>query len=180
MAIWTSRYSNKELVENKNKYYCVGISLGTPKFPLGYNIEQQCYSLAPKGYMLRMELEKFTEEYYRKLEGIGSDRIIDMVMRFEKRAADEGKELVLLCYEDVRIPEDWCHRTVFAQWYCEKTGTGTGIRTGKEKGKVGTRENVFCQKGICKSLPGKVPGISRGNSDQNHDRQSDHSEQGLF
>lgn len=122
MAIWTSRYSNKELVENKNKYYCVGISLGTPKFPLGYNIEQQCYSLAPKGYMLRMELEKFTEEYYRKLEGIGSDRIIDMVIRFEKRAADEGKELVLLCYEDVRIPEDWCHRTVFAQWYCEKTG----------------------------------------------------------
>ena len=105
MAIWTSRYSNKELVENKDKYYCVGISLGTPKFPLGYNIEQQCYSLAPKGYMLRMELEKFSEEYYRKLEGIGSDRIIDMVMRFEKRASDEGKELVLLCYEDVRIPE---------------------------------------------------------------------------
>ena len=70
MAIWTSRYSNKELVENKDKYYCVGISLGTPKFPLGYTVEQQCYSLAPKGYMLRMELEKFTEEYYRKLEGI--------------------------------------------------------------------------------------------------------------
>ena len=56
MAIWTSRYSNKELVENKDKYYCVGISLGTPKFPLGYTVEQQCYSLAPKGYMLRMEL----------------------------------------------------------------------------------------------------------------------------
>ena len=75
MAIWTSRYSNKELVENKDKYYCVGISLGTPKFPLGYTVEQQCYSLAPKGYMLRMELEKFTEEYYRKLEGIGNDKI---------------------------------------------------------------------------------------------------------
>lgn len=57
-----------------------------------------------------------------KLEGIGNDKIIDMVMRFEKTAADEGKDLVLLCYEDVRIPEDWCHRTVFAQWYCEMTG----------------------------------------------------------
>ena len=43
-----------------------------------------------------MELEKFTEEYYRKLEGIGNDKIIDMVMRFEKTAADEGKDLVLL------------------------------------------------------------------------------------
>lgn len=122
MAIWTSRYSNKELVENKDKYYCVGISLGTPKFPLGYIIEQQCYSLAPKGYMLKMELEQFTEEYYKKLENIGTDRIIDMVMRFERAASAEGKELVLLCYEDVRIPEDWCHRTVFAQWYCEQTG----------------------------------------------------------
>lgn len=50
MAIWTSRYSNKELVENKDKYYCVGISLGTPKFPLGYTVEQQCYSLAPKHF----------------------------------------------------------------------------------------------------------------------------------
>ena len=44
--------SNKELAENKDRYYCVGISLGTPKFPLGYTVEQQCYSLAPKGYML--------------------------------------------------------------------------------------------------------------------------------
>lgn len=120
MAIWTSRYSNKEL-QNGN-YYCVGISLGTPKFPLGYQIREQCYSLAPKGYMLKMELEAFKEAYYQKLEGIGTDRIIDMVMRFEQKASAEGKDLVFLCYEDVRIPEDWCHRTVFAQWYAEHTG----------------------------------------------------------
>ena len=93
MGIYTSRYSNKELADGK--YYCVGISIGTPKFKLAYRLENQCYSLAPKGYMLRMELEKFTEEYYRKLEGIGNDKIIDMVMRFEKTATDEGKDLVL-------------------------------------------------------------------------------------
>ena len=29
---------------------------------------------------------------------------------------------MLLCYEDVRIPEDWCHRTVFAEWWAENTG----------------------------------------------------------
>lgn len=78
------------------------------------------YAAADAG--MRMELEKFTEEYYRKLEGIGNDKIINMVMRFEAMAAAKGKELVFLCYEDVRIPEDWCHRTVFAQWYCEQTG----------------------------------------------------------
>lgn len=122
MAIWTSRYSNKELTENKEKYYCIGISIGAPKFPLGYELVTQCYSLAPKGYMLRMEYDAFKEAYYRKLEGIGADRIVDMVMRFEREGADQNKDLVLLCYEDVRILEDWCHRTVFAQWYMEQTG----------------------------------------------------------
>lgn len=120
MAIWISRYSNKE-VPNGN-YYPVGISIGTPKFPLGYQIREQCYSLAPKGYMLRMELEEFKKAYYGKLDGIGADRIISMVERLNRSAQAEGKELVLLCFEDVRVPGDWCHRTVFAEWWAEHTG----------------------------------------------------------
>ena len=120
MAIWISRYSNKEL--QSGKYYPVGISIGTPKFPLGYTLRKQCYSLAPKGYMLNMELERFKPAYYEKLEGIGTDRIIDMVQRMDEEARAEGKELVLLCYEDVRVPGDWCHRTVFAEWWAEQTG----------------------------------------------------------
>nr|DAL67080.1 MAG TPA: hypothetical protein [Caudoviricetes sp.] len=120
MAIWVSRYSNKEL-QNGN-YYPVGISIGTPKFPLGYTLRKQCYSLAPKGYMLNMELDRFKTAYYEKLEGIGTDRIIDMVEKMDEEARTEGKELVLLCYEDVRVPGDWCHRTVFAEWWAENTG----------------------------------------------------------
>ena len=122
MAIWTSRYSNKELAEHREKYYCVGISIGSPKFPLGYTLEQQCYSLAPKGYMLMMGKEEYQEAYLKKWEDIGADRIIGMVGRMEAMAEVEGKDLVLLCYEDVRNLEDWCHRTMFAQWYCEHTG----------------------------------------------------------
>ncbi|MCM1245514.1 MAG: hypothetical protein NC293_07715 [Roseburia sp.] len=120
MAKWTSRYSNKEL--NDDKYYCVGISLGKPRFKLGYRIEDQCYSLAPKGYMLKMDLEPFKSAYYKKLEDIGTERIISMVRKFEEAASQRGKELVLLCFEDVRIPSDWCHRTVFAEWWKEQTG----------------------------------------------------------
>lgn len=120
MAIWISRYSNKEL--QSGKYYPVGISIGTPKFPLGYTLRKQCYSLAPKGYMLNMELDRFKPAYYEKLEGIGTDRIIDMVEKMNTEARAEGKELVLLCYEDVRVPGDWCHRTVFAEWWAEQTG----------------------------------------------------------
>ncbi len=85
------------------KYYCVGISIGTPKFKLAYRLENQCYSLAPKGHMLKMDLEDFKKAYYEKLNGIGKDRIINMVMKMERDAAAQGKDLVLLCYEDVRI-----------------------------------------------------------------------------
>ena len=120
MAIWTSRYSNKEL-PNGN-YYPVGISIGQPKFRLGYELREQCYSLAPKGYMLNMDIENFKKAYYGKLEGIGTERIISMVNKLEERARSEGKELVLLCFEDVRVESEWCHRTVFAQWGAEKTG----------------------------------------------------------
>lgn len=120
MAIWASRYSNKELSDDK--YYCVGISLGKPRFKLGYRIENQCYSLAPKGYMLRMDLESFKSAYFKKLEDIGTERIIGMVRLFENTATQKGRELVLLCFEDVRIPSDWCHRTVFAEWWEKQTG----------------------------------------------------------
>lgn len=120
MAIWVSRYSNKELL--KDKYYPVGISIGRPKFPLGYQLREQCYSLAPKGYMLNMDIDRFRPAYYEKLENIGTDKIIDMVTRLDKKAQGEGKELVLLCFEDVRVPGDWCHRTVFAEWWAEQMG----------------------------------------------------------
>ena len=72
--------------------------------------------------MLNMDLESFKPAYYGKLEGIGTERIISMVKRLEQKAQSEGKDLVLLCYEDVRLPEDWCHRTVFAEWWAENTG----------------------------------------------------------
>lgn len=120
MAIWTSRYRNKEL-QNGN-YYPVGISIGQPKFRLGYEIREQCYSLAPKGYMLRMDIESFKQAYYEKLEGIGKEKIINMVTRLDEKARSEGKELVLLCFEDVRVEGDWCHRSIFAEWWVENVG----------------------------------------------------------
>jgi len=120
MAIWTSRYSNKEL--KNGKYYPVGISIGAPKWPLGYELKEQCYSLAPKGYMLNMDIERFKDAYFEKLDALGSEKVFDIVSRLDKRAQAEGKELVLLCYEDVRIPDDWCHRTMFAEWWAINVG----------------------------------------------------------
>ena len=120
MAIWTSRYSNKEL--QNDKYYPVGISVGLPRFRLGYGLREPCFFLAPKGYMLKMDLEPFKKAYYEKLAEIGEQKIINTVRRMEDTARREGKELVLLCFEDIRIPEDWCHRTLFAEWWLFRTG----------------------------------------------------------
>lgn len=120
MAILTGRYSNKCLKEDG--YYPVGISIGKPRFPTGYEIREQCYALAPKGFMLKMEFEPYKEAYFQKLEDIGVDKVIGIVQRLEARAADEGKDLVLLCFEDIRKPDQWCHRTLFAEWWLAHTG----------------------------------------------------------
>lgn len=120
MAILTGRYSNKRL--KGDGYYPVGISVGKPRFPTGYEIREQCYALAPKGFMLKMEFEPYKEAYFQKLEDIGADKIIGIVQRLEARAAEEGKDLVLLCFEDIRKPDQWCHRTLFAEWWKAHTG----------------------------------------------------------
>ena len=120
MAIYTSRYSNKEL--RKDGYYPVGISVGRPRFNTGYTIRETCYSLAPKGYMLKMEYDPYKEAYIKKLEEIGTDKIIKIVRGLEEKAKAENKTLVLLCFEDIRKPGNWCHRTIFAEWWKKHTG----------------------------------------------------------
>ena len=55
MGIYTSRYSNKELADGK--YYCVGISIGTPKFKLAYRLEKPVLLTGTERYMLRMNLK---------------------------------------------------------------------------------------------------------------------------
>ena len=118
--IFTSRYSNREL--RVGKYFPVGISVGRPKFNLGYLLRDQCFALAPKGNMLQMAKEPYQKAYIEKIEAIGAGKIVKIVRGFDTRARDEGKQLVLLCYEDIRDPANWCHRTMFAEWWLKQTG----------------------------------------------------------
>ena len=48
MAIHTSRFSNPEL--RSGKYTTVRISLGTPKWPLGYHLDAELADLMPFGH----------------------------------------------------------------------------------------------------------------------------------
>lgn len=120
MAIYTSRYSNKKLREEG--YYPVGISVGTPRFNTGYILREKCYALAPTGQMLHLDYEPYRHQYMEKLNRLGAEKVIGIVNQLEMKASDEGKALVLLCFEDIRNGVDWCHRTLFAEWWMEHTG----------------------------------------------------------
>lgn len=104
MAIMTGRYSNKEL--RNDGYYPVGISVGKPRFSTGYEIREQCYALAPRYDMLKLGYEEYKAEYFKKLDKIGVDKIIGIVQRLDAKAQEEDKKLVLLCFEDIRKPEN--------------------------------------------------------------------------
>lgn len=113
--LYTSRYSNPEL--KTGKYVAVRISLGTPKWPLGYEIAGEIKDLMPWGMLNKYSHEEFIHRYRERLDKIGVNRIQRELSRFSGE-----KPVVLLCYEDVRKPGEWCHRTHFAEWWHDRTG----------------------------------------------------------
>lgn len=116
--VYTSRYSNPEL--KTGKYTAVRISLGTPKWPIGYNLDAEMKDLMPFGLLGKFEqYEDFEKAYFDRLNQKGVQRILSQLQRFERL----GKDVVLLCYEDIRKgPDDWCHRRTFADWWLKNTG----------------------------------------------------------
>ena len=116
--IYTSRFSNPEL--KTGKYTAVRISVGSPRWKVGYDISGAISELMPKGIFGKYETKAaFEVEYRKRLECIGTEYIRKLIAGYEML----GRDVVLLCYEDVRKGEsDWCHRTIFADWWREKTG----------------------------------------------------------
>lgn len=116
--IYTSRFSNPEL--KTGKYTAVRISVGSPRWKVGYDINGAINELMPKGIFGKYETKAaFEVEYKKRLDCIGAEYIRKSLAKYELL----GKDVVLLCYEDVRKGEsDWCHRTIFADWWKEQTG----------------------------------------------------------
>lgn len=115
--IYTSRYSNPEL--KTGKYTVVGITRGAPKFPLQYRLDGNIMDIAPPGYLFNeYNRARFTPAYFRHMDKTGVNRIAQILRGYEAM----GKPVVLCCYEDVRKPNEWCHRLVFAEWWMSRTG----------------------------------------------------------
>ncbi|GHU57944.1 hypothetical protein AGMMS49975_24130 [Clostridia bacterium] len=117
--IYTSRFYNPEL--KTGKYTTVRVSLGSPRWNVGYTIDGAINELMPKGLFGNYDDDRpgFEREYRKLLERVGVDRIMNQLCGY----SNQGKDVVLLCYEDIRKGEnDWCHRVMFADWWKEKTG----------------------------------------------------------
>lgn len=115
--IFTSRYSNPELATGR--YTVVGVTRGKPKFPLKYQLAGNIIEIAPPGYLFNeYDRDRFTPRYYQHLDGIGLPHLNEILSGYERM----GKDVVLCCFEDVRKPNEWCHRLVFAEWWLNKTG----------------------------------------------------------
>ncbi len=117
--IYTSRFYNPEL--KSGNYTAVRVSLGSPRWGVGYNIDGAINELMPKGLFGKYDNDRagFEREYRKLLDSIGVSRIKQQLSLYNSK----GKDVVLLCYEDVRKGDnDWCHRTMFANWWTEKTG----------------------------------------------------------
>ncbi len=117
--IFTSRYANPEL--KSCKYTAVRISIGSPRWKLGYEIAGAIDELMPKGIFGIKDYDEFHRLYFAKLDAIGVDKIREKLQRFEELS----KPVVLLCFEDIRKGAwNWCHRKMFASWWeqhtCEK------------------------------------------------------------
>ena len=112
----TARFKNKDLVNDR--YVKVAITVGMPKFKLQYELAGRIKSLAPWSLMKVNDRQEFTRKYFEILDRIGVTRILAEIKKYESN----GKEIVLLCYEDVSGGRNWCHRLVFAEWWLQKTG----------------------------------------------------------
>lgn len=115
MRLYTSRWQNRRL--EKQDVVAVGISRGTPKFPVRYRY-RRLPDLYPDGWMFGIEDDtRFNEAYRKKLDRIGVNRI---TVQFERISREEGgRPLVLLCYE---TDPTQCHRSAFAEWWEARTG----------------------------------------------------------
>ena len=90
--IYTSRFSNPEL--KTGKYTAVRISVGSPRWKVGYDISGAISELMPKGIFGKYETKAaFEVEYRKRLECIGTEYIRKLIAGYEML----GRDVVLLC-----------------------------------------------------------------------------------
>ena len=89
VLVYTSRYSNPEL--KSGNYTAVRISVGAPRWKVGYDISGVIKDLMPIGLRTIENVDEFCRLYYERLDAIGVDRIREQLNYYESF----GKPVVL-------------------------------------------------------------------------------------
>lgn len=119
LTIATSRYFARQKVIDSG-LAPVRTMVGAPKFTLGYELAGSVAMLAPYGLFSIEDRAEFEAAYRAQLDGFGVAKIRAALE--DVAAAFGAAGVVLLCFEDLHDPAEWCHRTIFAAWWREHTG----------------------------------------------------------
>lgn len=111
MKIWTSSW----FVSLPDTIQKIGISRGTPRgYPAGY---RKMPELAPGPWFNSVSPEEYDRRFMAQLAALDPNTIL---AKIDQLAG--GKDVALLCYEDPKKPDDWCHRGQVSAWLKDKLG----------------------------------------------------------
>ena len=111
----TGYYASKKL--DRTKHFLVRTSVGSPRF---CKCDESFSALAPESEWIGMMEAEYRPLYIAKLDRLGADQVTKWLQLLADQS--EGKTLVLLCFEALKRPGEFCHRRIFAEWYETKTG----------------------------------------------------------
>jgi hypothetical protein len=122
LTVFTSRYSCATLATSSG-LAAVSISRWPPRFPLAYALRVALYDLAPTAGLLRLAREEgghelFADAYARRLDALGPGEVVRQL----RCAQGDERAIVMLCFEDVRLPDRTCHRTILGAWLERELG----------------------------------------------------------
>ncbi|MFI6290077.1 hypothetical protein ACIBEJ_00745 [Nonomuraea sp. NPDC050790] len=102
----------------------VRTTVGLPRFALAYQLAGHAKLITPRREFLGRPRDAYTLLYRRHLDAIGVGAIHAELTGIAA-THEPGRPLVLLCFDrfdKLTPPDDWCHRTLFADWWKQHVG----------------------------------------------------------
>ena len=114
-------YYNHAASLDRNKFFLVRTSLGSPRF---LKCDHSADFLSPEHDWLDLSEASYRRKYIAKLNKFGVPAFKSEISKLKKLAGK--REIILLCFESL-APDNvadgqFCHRRIFAKWWEEQTG----------------------------------------------------------
>jgi hypothetical protein len=109
VKLFTARYADFDPAWGT----AVRTSVGTPR-GWQYGPLEHVRRITPYGIRHVTDHNEFSRLYSERLERAGADAIYDRLQRISDTHG--GRSLVLCCFEDLRKPGAFCHRTLLRRW----------------------------------------------------------------